>query len=135
MLVSFILFVMFCFFVFLRASDAKHVESSRIMEKWKGGSLEETTPEIHEVLYKHLKLLKGENSLSALAINEDGKHEVITAEVVSSNTVVIRVKGKVVTETFCNKQWKNLDTMMFSFARKAAKKNNWLTMCSVGNMA
>ena len=133
MLVSFILFVLTMFFsyVLLCVSDKKYTAMAKLESSWEHGSIEDTTPAIHRKLKWNLNKLQGKNGLAALAINEDGEQEIITVEVVSDNTVAIRVNGKTVTESFTTKQWKNIDSMMLSFANKVAKQQGCTTMCSI----
>lgn len=135
MLVSFMLFVltMLVGYVLLCASDKKYIAAAKIQSSWKHGSIEDTTPVIHKKLKKSLSLMQGKQRLASLAINEEGVQEIITVEVVSDNSVAIRVNGKTTMETFCNKQWKNIDSMLVGFANKTARQNGCLTLCSISH--
>lgn len=129
------LFVLTVFlgYVLLCASDKKYIAAAKIQSSWKHGSIEDTTPVIHKKLKKSLDHMQGKQRLASLAINEEGEQEIITVEVISDNSVVIRANGKTTVETFCNKQWKNIGSMLVSFANKAAKQHGCLTLCSISH--
>lgn len=133
MLVFSMFFVLafFMAYLFLCAFDKKHLAMVKLQSSWEHGSVEDTTPAIHHKLNKSLNPLQGKQRLAALVINENGNEEIITVEVVTSNTVAIRVKGKTITETFCNNQWRNINAMMLSFANKIAKQRGSTTMYSI----